>query len=119
MGVMSDTTSGSKPPTTTQVVAVLLATLFCALLLLQLAEGRGSAARTVGIVLGPDETDGVTLHDVPHEGPAWAGGLRAGDVILAINGYRVRTWDDYDLAARRFEPTASQHFMVERRAARS
>ena len=109
---MSGSTSiRGTPPRVLACVA--LALLFTVLLFSQLVEGRRSAGRTLGIVL--DEEDGaVNLLEVAPEGPAGIAGLLDGDRILEINGEPVRSLEDYDLAARSFEPTSRQHFTVSR-----
>ena len=52
----------------------------------------------VAQALGMERSQGVLVSDVSKDGPAAQGGLKAGDVILAINGHAVR--DPKDLRVR-------------------
>lgn len=44
----------------------------------------------VANVLGLDDASGALVSDLPKDGPAYNGGIRAGDIIIALNGEKVK-----------------------------
>lgn len=81
--------------------AILLGVL--SLLYLQALDTKRSADRRVGIVLSDVPTGrGVAIHEVAPGLPAERDGLRAGDLLLAIDGMPIAQQSDYDLAAAHF-----------------
>ena len=72
------------------------------LLVLQGLEAWRSAGRRVGFF--PDESDqGLLVMSVNPDQPAARGGLRAGDLILAVNSRAIAHRLDYEVAAERFQ----------------
>ncbi len=72
------------------------------LLSFQVLDARRSSERAVGITVDAG-AQRVEITATKPEGPADQGGLRAGDVVVAIEGRAVGSIIDYDLAAERFE----------------
>jgi putative serine protease PepD len=52
----------------------------------------------------PPVDEGVLIQDVPADGPAAAGGMQAGDIIVAFDGNAMATEDDLVAAIRSREP---------------
>ncbi|RMF38363.1 MAG: PDZ domain-containing protein, partial [Planctomycetota bacterium] len=86
-------------------------------------DGRGPANKpkaTGQIYLGVeveaprDNRLGVTVTDVVRGGPAWKAGLRAGDRILAINGYAIGDMKDMVAQLAKLRPGDSVRFLVNR-----
>ena len=81
-----------------------------------LALGLMLANRPGGLALPPsllgellEETpDGLRVFAVFPGSPADAGGLRAGDYVLAIEGYPIRTIDDLNALMANFNPIAAE-----------
>jgi diguanylate cyclase (GGDEF)-like protein len=96
------------------VVCAGVAFIVCSMLLLQLQDGRESAARTVGVVF-EERTSGLLVVEAIASAPAARAGLRAGDMITAINGHETLSERDYDEAASRFETGGPQVYTVTRR----
>ena len=84
------------------------------LLGLQYLEARKSSGRTVGITLESTADRRVAIFVTEPGGPAEQGGLRAGDVVVAIEGRPIERLIDYDLAARDFERGVSVTYRIER-----
>ena len=57
------------------------------------ADRQVSPYLGVEVVDGDDEQNGVTIVGV--KGPAMRAGLQAGDIVVAVEGYRVVTLDDF------------------------
>lgn len=95
------------------VLAGLLAFVVLTLYVFQLREAHRSAARRVGVAIEPT-ADGVKISELADDGPAAAAGARAGDRLLAIDGFAIRRVDDYDVPAGRFQQGTPVHFELER-----
>ncbi len=72
-----------------------------------------SAGRRLGFLPG-EGAAGVLVVAVDPALPAYRGGLRAGDQLVAVGGRRTRTVDDYERAAARFLPGEPAAFRVRR-----
>lgn len=68
-----------------QAGVVLLALAVLAVSALSFGLRSGATAPRVGVEWGPTSSGPVAL-DVTEDGPAWAAGLRIGDVLLALDG---------------------------------
>ncbi|HSK76681.1 MAG TPA: protein kinase [Thermoanaerobaculia bacterium] len=83
------------------------------LLALTAWETKRTAERRVGFT--PEDTASGLVAAVVHPGsPAERGGLRAGDVIRAVNGRPLHTLDEYEELASGFRPEMPLAFKVER-----
>ncbi len=87
------------------------------LLAFQYLEARRSSGRVVGITVEPAGRT-VEILAVTPEGPAHKGDLRAGDVVLAIEGRPVGSIIDYDLAAEGFVRGEPVEYEIERAGAK-
>ncbi len=87
------------------------------LLAFQYLDAGRSSGRVVGITFEPAGQP-VEILATAAEGPAEKGGLRAGDVVLAIEGRPIESIIDYDLAAEGFERNEPVSYEVERAGAR-
>lgn len=80
-------------------IAVGLTAAVSVLFIVQMREAQVRAGKMVGISLDRDDGPVEVVETVPGM-PADRAGLRAGDQILAINGYPLEKLLDYDEAAR-------------------
>jgi len=94
-----------------QAAALLVAVL--ALLLVQLVLENRRAARRLDVTIG-DRTPGLDIARVVPGGPADRAGLKAHDLVLAVNGKAIADGDGYQLAARNLPSTGKVPFLVER-----
>ncbi len=83
------------------------------LLCFQYLEARRSSGLSVGITVDATQRR-VEVTATRPEAPADLGGLRAGDVVVGIEGRPVETIVDYDRAAEGFEPGRPVTYRVER-----
>ncbi len=83
------------------------------LLVFQYLEARRSCERAVGITMEPAGSK-VEIFAADAGDPADQGGLRGGDVVVAIEDRPIRSFIDYDLAAEGFERGRPVEFQVER-----
>ena len=83
------------------------------LLAFQVVQAKRSSDKGVGIIFGPT-TERIEVVEVRPGGPADKGGLLAGDVVLAIAGRPLESFDDYDVIAHRFERGAPVTYQVRR-----
>ncbi|MEM7582644.1 MAG: protein kinase [Acidobacteriota bacterium] len=83
------------------------------LLVFQVFEAKKSSDKQIGITVEPlgEHTQIVA---VKSEGPAALGGLRAGDVMLEVDGRAIRSMVDYGLAAGRFERGREVDYRIHR-----
>ena len=89
------------------------AVLVLLLLNLQFLEARRSAGRRVGI--GIDESpNGVLISGVLPGSPAERAGLRAGDLLRALDGKPLATYASYDEIAQHFRAGGSVTYRIER-----
>lgn len=95
------------------LVAGTVALAVIVLYFVQLGEAQRSAGRRIGVFVS-EVADGVRIDEVNPEQPAAAAGLRAGDVVVEIDGVPVASFEDYDLVASHFSPEASPVFRVRR-----
>lgn len=89
-----------------RLLLVALTALVLSLLYVHALQLKSSTDRIVGLVLERDETRLIAA-TVAEEMPAERGGLRSGDVIVAISGVPVASEPEYDRVAvsfRRGEP---------------
>ena len=75
-----------------------------------IANGK-SADAVLGVTINGTEdstlgstTTGVELHSVTADGPAATAGLKAGDVVTAVNGFKVTTADGLIAATHHYAP---------------
>lgn len=94
-------------------VACGIALLILCLQIVSLHSLEQSAGRAVGMYLGT-ERHPLVISDVVAEGPAHRAGLRAGDRIVEIDGHALRSAEDYDVPAARFERGEASRFVVVR-----
>ena len=87
------------------------------LLVFQYLEARRSSERTIGFSADPSGQT-VTIEATAPGGPADQGGLRAGDVVLAIEGRPIASFIDYGLAAEEFERGQPVAYEIERSGVR-
>ncbi len=87
------------------------------LLAVQYLEARKSSERAVGITFEPAGQT-VEIDSTTPGGPADQGGLRPGDVVLAIEGRPIEASIDYDLAAEGFTRGQPVEYQIERSGSR-
>ncbi|MCP3956406.1 MAG: protein kinase [bacterium] len=95
---------------------VLRGLLYLPVLLLfgfQFLEVEWSSGKGVGITIEPAD-DRLEIVTVQPEGPAEQGGLRAGDVVLAIEDRALESVLDYDKAADDFERGTAVRYRIRR-----
>ena len=94
-------------------LTVLLVAFVVALLAVQLLEGLASAGRTVGVYF--EERQGrLVLEQVLPGLPAEQAGLRAGDIVIEVEGRAIADGYDYDLVAEDYSRGRPVAFRVER-----
>jgi putative serine protease PepD len=70
-----------------------------------LAKGKTIARAWLGITSQPSSTGtGATLSEITPGGPAEAGGLQSGDVILSIDGAQIREFSDISRVVNAHQP---------------
>jgi diguanylate cyclase (GGDEF)-like protein len=100
-------------PLRLRVQAGALLLVVGALLLTQLVLENRRAARRLDVTLG-DRTPGLDIAKVVPGGPADRAGLRANDLVLAVNGKALADADGYQVAARSLPSAGKVPFLVER-----
>jgi diguanylate cyclase (GGDEF)-like protein len=103
----------ARPSIRLAAAAALLAAVL-ALLYYQALDAKRSAARRVGIALEQRDDGRVAVQGVVPGLPAERAGLRAGDLLLAIDGAPIGREGDYDRAASRFDRNLPVTYLVER-----
>jgi hypothetical protein len=100
-----------RKPVLRRLLPALLTLAILGLFFVKVSEVAAAAGRRMGYAI-EEAPVGIRITGLDPEGPAVLGGLRDGDLLLAIDGQALHRSTDYYLAASHFEPGKEARFRI-------
>ena len=111
---MSTTSPSHRPAFLPMFLALAYVVLVISLELVQINAISETANRTIGVLVGDEETSGLTVARLTEGHPAEIAGIEVGDRLLRVDGQVVATYQEFMVVCDTFERGQSVPFVVER-----